>query len=328
MYVTADGAIAWYIFIVGTVYLAQAIGFGIGTMAVATHKGYSGNWFWFGFFCGVVGLIVAACIQPTAREMGRRMEMYAYSSTSSNTAVTPGSWACKCGRINASYTGTCVCGRTKPDTPGATVYLQKVEANQWQCPHCGKVNLRYITSCTCGCTIQQADEIKRRQLEEMKKHDEIAKKEYQEERVKEENNLEHYRNLGLEGMDLVVVKLLSRGNTRFAFSEMCYKLPRSTNIKEFKDSVEKLEQSHVIEKDEDGKYFLAIRFDGASDNEVEITESQGNAGVPNASAENEDQINTESSDKFREIRELKVLLDEGIISQSDFDQKKKELLGL
>lgn len=37
---------------------------------------------------------------------------------------------------------------------------------------------------------------------------------------------------------------------------------------------------------------------------------------------------TETMDKFEEIRKYKNLLDEGIISQEDFENKKKELLGL
>ncbi|MBQ7889856.1 MAG: SHOCT domain-containing protein [Erysipelotrichaceae bacterium] len=37
---------------------------------------------------------------------------------------------------------------------------------------------------------------------------------------------------------------------------------------------------------------------------------------------------TETMDKFEEIKKYKNLLDEGIISQEDFENKKKELLNL
>ena len=48
---------------------------------------------------------------------------------------------------------------------------------------------------------------------------------------------------------------------------------------------------------------------------------------------NERQANTEinTTDKnasFNELKQLKVLLDEGVITQEEFDKKKKQILGL
>lgn len=44
-------------------------------------------------------------------------------------------------------------------------------------------------------------------------------------------------------------------------------------------------------------------------------------------AQNEFMATTDSNDKFADLRELKALLDDGIITQDDFDKKKSEILG-
>ncbi|AKP67381.1 SHOCT domain-containing protein [Companilactobacillus ginsenosidimutans] len=46
--------------------------------------------------------------------------------------------------------------------------------------------------------------------------------------------------------------------------------------------------------------------------------------------ENESKVENDTSDKesFDQLRELKKLLDEGVITQDDFDSKKKKILGI
>lgn len=51
--------------------------------------------------------------------------------------------------------------------------------------------------------------------------------------------------------------------------------------------------------------------------------------IASSQKQSEQRVNVEGKiDKFQEIREYKALLDEGLISQAEFNKKKKELLGL
>ena len=43
---------------------------------------------------------------------------------------------------------------------------------------------------------------------------------------------------------------------------------------------------------------------------------------------NQTSVNTNKVDPYEEIKKLKILLDEGIITEEEFNKKKKELLGL
>lgn len=49
------------------------------------------------------------------------------------------------------------------------------------------------------------------------------------------------------------------------------------------------------------------------------------SGIMNPSQNN---VNTTKVDPYEEIKKLKTLLDEGILTEEEFNQKKKELLGL
>lgn len=101
---------------------------GFATDAVITKKGYADNWFWWGFFFGFAAFLVAL-LHP-------RNEYCDVYNTHSGDGTTPlssavesmekeeaeariqkllndGGWKCCCGNVNPSYTGTCVCGRSK-----------------------------------------------------------------------------------------------------------------------------------------------------------------------------------------------------------------------
>ena len=88
-------------------YFAILIGicimFGKFTQKVIYDKGYNENWFWWGFFFGWIALLVAALKQPVPQpdEAARR-----------NEQIRNGYWLCSCGRTNAPYITTCVCGKT------------------------------------------------------------------------------------------------------------------------------------------------------------------------------------------------------------------------
>jgi hypothetical protein len=80
------------------------------TYSIQDNKGYSENGFWWGFFLGWIGLIVVL-LKPNLNSV-YTPSSYASSNTSSSV-VPVGGWKCKCGRGNASYVSTCICGVSK-----------------------------------------------------------------------------------------------------------------------------------------------------------------------------------------------------------------------
>ncbi len=79
--------------------------------------------------------------------------------------IRNGGWCCKCGNVNASYVGTCQCGRTKQNDSVAydvakrekdRIMNSQIQASQRQAPpsgwvcECGKRNAAYQTFCACG----------------------------------------------------------------------------------------------------------------------------------------------------------------------------------
>ncbi len=79
--------------------------------SIIENKGYDENWFWWGFFFGVFAMAVALT----------KPDCYTYDSSYNNymqaerdeERLSHGGWKCSCGRVNASYTGTCACGLKK-----------------------------------------------------------------------------------------------------------------------------------------------------------------------------------------------------------------------
>ena len=110
--------------------IVQGIIFGFATKTVIENKGYDENWFWWGFWFGLIALIVA-CAKPqiisstTAGSNSQSTGYYNYTSAGCYTkesdiirnreTLNAGGWQCPCGRVNASYVSTCACGANKAD---------------------------------------------------------------------------------------------------------------------------------------------------------------------------------------------------------------------
>ena len=108
---------------------------GVATNKVIENKGYSENWFWWGFFFGFLALIVA-CTKPQAQS---------YNSSSSSlfaaaaeekmkiqqqSLLEQGGWKCnKCGNVNPSYSGTCNCGNLKVSNQTKEIEDKRETAN-------------------------------------------------------------------------------------------------------------------------------------------------------------------------------------------------------
>ena len=95
--------------------LAFSVFWGFVTYRLIVKKGYYENWFWWGFFFGIIAFIVAL----TKRNVGVLYTdpQYAQAQTGRyhEAMLQSGGWSCvRCGRVNPSYTGTCGCGASKP----------------------------------------------------------------------------------------------------------------------------------------------------------------------------------------------------------------------
>ena len=103
----------WFIYVCAVVIWGLIWGFA--TRAIIYNKGYSDNWFWWGFFFGFIALIVALSKSDnhhSAKSYGSSMIR---NTTRDEQIIAAGGWKCSCGRTNYHYVSTCVCGRSKND---------------------------------------------------------------------------------------------------------------------------------------------------------------------------------------------------------------------
>lgn len=121
---------------------------GFATAEVRDKKGYGRNWFWFGFFLGLVPFIIACAIPAkkpdafesyTPGELKRLMDANGAGQAGQSqfaqedyvqSTVAAGGWQCSCGRANAAYASTCACGMNKRQL-GTSDSGYAVKANQW-----------------------------------------------------------------------------------------------------------------------------------------------------------------------------------------------------
>lgn len=115
---------------------------GFATAAVRDKKGYGRNWFWFGFFLGLVPFIIA-CAIPAKQDpfqtyppgelerllAGQKTGETGQSQFSNEDyvkkTVAAGGWQCSCGRANPAYASTCACGLNKRQSDHSVGYAAK-----------------------------------------------------------------------------------------------------------------------------------------------------------------------------------------------------------
>lgn len=93
------------------VSIGRGIFWGWVTHSVIRSKGYYTNWFWWGFFFGLFAF-VAACAKPQNIWWNKPNYSSAGNAASPSSPVN-GGWLCSCGRENAPYVSSCVCGISK-----------------------------------------------------------------------------------------------------------------------------------------------------------------------------------------------------------------------
>lgn len=127
---------------------------------VVELKGYSENWFWWGFFFGFLALVVALT-KPQCTYYPWDTPQWMVPSANTITPyeenlLKKGGWKCTCGKVNPSYTGTCSCGGKKDTAKPTVQQIQKettvLEKGGWKCNRCGALNPEFIGFCACGMT--------------------------------------------------------------------------------------------------------------------------------------------------------------------------------
>lgn len=139
------------------IYGVQGAIWGWAVNKIIENKGYRENWFWWGFFFGLLALIVALTKPdlPGTTEgtdsyfgggdsvVGRDYIFRGFGNERKTTDV-PAGWRCThCGKVNAGYVGTCGCGWDKAGNAPSKVSEQprpiKEDARQIRyCTSCGK----------------------------------------------------------------------------------------------------------------------------------------------------------------------------------------------
>ena len=81
--------------------------FGMLTKHINESKGHYGGFAW-GFWLSWIGVVVVACKEPAYQSV-REPVMRSLEEE----VAPPNTWKCRCGRYNAMYVSTCVCGLNK-----------------------------------------------------------------------------------------------------------------------------------------------------------------------------------------------------------------------
>ena len=111
------------------VYCIQGFIWGWAVNKVVENKGYNENWFWWGFFFGMLALIVALTKPDMTRTTGASGNYFGEDKSSlekdyvsrglgyeRKLTELPDGWRCqRCGQLNAGYVGSCGCGCDKSE---------------------------------------------------------------------------------------------------------------------------------------------------------------------------------------------------------------------
>lgn len=99
-------------------YCIQGSIWGWATNKIVENKGYHENWFWWGFFFGLIALIVALTkpdLPRTADSANNKRYMSKKSTYKDEVADVPAAWRCSvCGKMNANFVQICECGCRNP----------------------------------------------------------------------------------------------------------------------------------------------------------------------------------------------------------------------
>ncbi len=240
---------------------------GYATNAVISNKGYSENWFWWGFFFGVIAFLVALT-KPDVR-MSTVENNNTYTDTinflqgveSERHRQLDGAWLCeKCNAMNPSYVGTCGCGITKIEND--QLKKQKAEKQAKKIQEEKEVTektdtlsesekadalLKYKNLLDVGAITEEEYNLKKAELLGINP---VYKSTEPTEPLEKTINLDR-EYTQTEKMILSVLDKNSDGISSMSLSQA---IPRSVPPKEVMDALRNLEESGEVIKGEYGKY--------------------------------------------------------------------------
>lgn len=137
---------------------------GFATRAVISNKGYEENWFWWGFFFGIIAFLVAL-----TKADNKPITTYSYSDRASYTSARPGN--------NSSATSY---------SADRTSYIEPIVKTEgtWKCAKCSRYNSSIL--CQCGMLKGDNDKLVKAQEEARRKEEEEQRKAEEAERLKAE----------------------------------------------------------------------------------------------------------------------------------------------
>ena len=151
------------------VILIYGVVMGFATQIVIENKGYHDNWFWWGFFFGIIALIVAAA-RPQCGALGETNPVLTEEQEKKNELrrkderiLQEDGWKCICGKINASYVGTCSCGRTRRDIEALESKSEKEKNQVGEAERLSQLQ-QYKELLDCGALTEEEFAAKKKQL--------------------------------------------------------------------------------------------------------------------------------------------------------------------
>lgn len=145
------------------------------TYGINQSKGYYNNGFWWGFWLGLIGVIVVLC-QPNMNQYQYRKSPYDNGQNGRLPAVTSpqpvpaGGWQCSCGRAHPAYVSSCGCGKNKNDilSPSVDSKSQNSSEETDSLIHNEETNIKIIKQykelLDSGAITQEEFEAKKKQL--------------------------------------------------------------------------------------------------------------------------------------------------------------------
>ncbi|MBP1546504.1 MAG: SHOCT domain-containing protein [Oscillospiraceae bacterium] len=146
-----------------------SIVWGYATQAVITNKGYDERWFLWGFFFGIIAFLVALSkppyIPPTSNKPSNLSAIA--DEEDRKRKRQQNYWECSCGRMNAPYVTTCVCGLSAKEVKRQNdSAIQKIQENEKKTAELENLNLlsKYKEMLDSGVITEEEFNIKKREL--------------------------------------------------------------------------------------------------------------------------------------------------------------------
>jgi len=103
-----DVILYWILIIIFAIIISCVWGYAV--QKIIYNKGYTDDWFWWGFFFGIIALL-AALSRP---DNSNRYTTFVHSKNEETDMLSRGGWKCNnCNRVLANYVGSCSCGNTR-----------------------------------------------------------------------------------------------------------------------------------------------------------------------------------------------------------------------